>query len=479
LIGDRDLDEMSIQSKTIALLRASFLPIAACVLIVLLLAIWPADAPWGGDDVSLITAATRANSQHRLVDAGLGGSFGFPYGPIPSQIYQMLVLLSHDPVVLIRLHAVLFAGFTAFTLLYLSRVLKVSPWFAPLTMLGPFFWFYTRLMWDNTFAIPVGALLLASYGDYLRRPSRAAFFTFVSCGIALPLIHPMTLPLAVAVAAHALASQRAAIRRHWVGLIVIGLITTISCGAYVERVVIQIVHSPGLTQWANDRLSRGEALVFPLLSGRLFTARGFFDSRGPEVGLESSGIASGARAISALAYPLFWLGLARALIYIRRPSSILSICVVALLLQSLMDCYLRITPYPHYYCGTWAVIVVLIWTGLDWLARIRLRTLVGLVYAGSLCISTVAFAIDIHRHAGGRVWYGPSIGSQMLAAAEVSGYSNPMVRMDVAGQSDSSAGIMALIHPSQSNGPAGKTLIIRYTDSDPVDCHLRVVDVGR
>ena len=165
--------------------------------------------------------------------------------------------MSHDPATLIRLHAGLFAGVTVLALLYLANVLNVSPWFAPMTMLGPFFFFYSRLLWDNTFAIPIGTLLLAAYGDQFRRPNRVAFFTFVSCGLALPFIHLMTLPLVIAVACHAIVPHRRVIRRHWVGLIVIYICLTFSCGAYVSRVLRQAGHSSALMAPAPDHLRRG------------------------------------------------------------------------------------------------------------------------------------------------------------------------------------------------------------------------------
>lgn len=362
--------------------------------------------------MKLISGAIQANQEHRLVSAGLGGSFGYPYGPIPIQIYQLLALVSHNPVTLIRLHAGLFAGVTALALLYLANVLNLSPWFAPMTMLGPFFFFYTRLLWDNTFAIPIGTLLLAAYGDQLRRPNRVAFFTFVSCGLALPFIHLMTLPLVIAVACHAIVTQRRAIRQHWAGLIVIFVCLTISCGAYVNRVVRQAGHSSGLIAPAPDHLNRPAAFAFPLLGGRLFCAYGFFDARGPELGLEQSGVVVVARFISLVAYPLFWIGILATVARLRRKIGIPQICIMALLLQSLMDERLQISPYPHYYCGTWAAIAVLLWIGLDWLRSIRLRLPVALLYAASLVVATTAFVIDIHRGNGGAVWYGPSLQAQ-------------------------------------------------------------------
>ena len=142
-------------------MRTWALPTIACGLVVLLTTVWPGDVPWGGDDAMLIGNARRANAEHRLADAGLGGSFNVPYGPLPTQLYQGLLLVTDDLPTVVRLRAALAAGVTAAALLWLTASLGWSPWLAVLPLLSPFFWFYSRLLWDNTFALPVGAVRLA------------------------------------------------------------------------------------------------------------------------------------------------------------------------------------------------------------------------------------------------------------------------------------------------------------------------------
>lgn len=95
------------------------------------------------------------------------------------------------------------------------------------------------------------------------------------------------------------------------------------------------------------------------------------------------------------------------------PIGIPIICILAMLLQSLMDAQLRISPYPHYYTGTWAAIVVLLWLGFTCIRPIYLRWIVGMAYASGMAISTLTFAIDIHHHHGGTIWYGPDISTQL------------------------------------------------------------------
>src|SRR5258708_7545151 len=115
--------------------------VLGCGAIVIALMIWPSDAPWGGGDAQLIKLALQAHREHRLSEAGLGGSFGYPYGPIPLQIYQALLLFTHYLPTLVQIHAALIASMTATALLWLTRTLRWSPWLAAMAMLSPFFWF--------------------------------------------------------------------------------------------------------------------------------------------------------------------------------------------------------------------------------------------------------------------------------------------------------------------------------------------------
>src|SRR6476620_6381117 len=70
--------------------RTTFALIVAAVC--LLPAICPGDTPWVNDEPNLIANALRANAAHHLAPGGLFGSFGVAYGPLPTQIYQALLL---------------------------------------------------------------------------------------------------------------------------------------------------------------------------------------------------------------------------------------------------------------------------------------------------------------------------------------------------------------------------------------------------
>jgi hypothetical protein len=401
-----------------------------CAFITIAMMIWPSDAPWGGDDALLMKLAAQANHQHHLCAAGLGGSFGYPYGPVPLQIYQGLLLITHHLPTLVQLRAGLVTVVTAAALLWLTRTLRWSPWLSPLSMLSPFFWLYSRLLWDNTFAIPIGALLAASYVSFLNTRSKGAFVVVMACAAALPFIHPMTLPLVFAVGIHALWHHRGQFWRQRIALSAVIIITLISNGSYCLRVLRQMAQSPrmGVTVSVAEQqpLTRPAALAFPLMGGRLLSAYNFYDSRGSEPGLESTRLARIARDVSILAFPLVWLGIAVCLARCRAGSThdgdpadaLAFICILALILQSLLDGVMRIAPWPHYFCGTWIVCVVFLWQGLRALnklsvVRLPIGTFVGVLYAAGTTLATAAFVIGVHRAGGGTVWYGPTMGKQL------------------------------------------------------------------
>jgi hypothetical protein len=410
--------------------KPRFAATLVCVAIVVLMMIWPSDAPWGGDDAALVKLALRANREHFLAPAGLGGSFGYPYGPVPLQIYQVLLLFTHHLPTLVQLHAALFAGMTAAALLWLTRTLRWSPWLAAMPMLSPFFWFYGRLLWDNTFAIPIGAMLVAAYTAFLRRESGTAFIIALACAVILLLIHPMTLPLVAAVGAHAIWHHRQAFGRHLIALIVVVICTAFTSGNYFLRIGRQFAQSPKipipLVQPEQTRLSRPAAFAFPLRAGRLLSAYHFFDWRGTEPGPDSSAVARAARIVSTLAFGLCWLGMAVCIIRFRagwrrngKPADALAaICILALGLQCLLDGVLQIAPWPHYFGGTWIACVVCFWLGLRQLARLRLGRLplsvpVGIAFSLATAFATAAFVVGIHRAGGGKAWYGATMGTQL------------------------------------------------------------------
>src|SRR6476620_2150588 len=55
------------------------------------LVLWPEDVSWCIDEPRLVAAAWHANQDGQLAAHGLYGNFGVCYGPVPTQVYQLLL----------------------------------------------------------------------------------------------------------------------------------------------------------------------------------------------------------------------------------------------------------------------------------------------------------------------------------------------------------------------------------------------------
>src|SRR5476649_1535959 len=80
----------------------------------------PRDVWWLIDEPRLIANAWHFNQEHIPAHTGLFGNFGVPYGPVPTQIYQVLLSITHDPFTLVVLRGLLCASLTSAGLIWLA-----------------------------------------------------------------------------------------------------------------------------------------------------------------------------------------------------------------------------------------------------------------------------------------------------------------------------------------------------------------------
>lgn len=142
--------------------------------------LFPGDAPWINDEPLLLGSALTATNAHALASHGIF-SRGIYYGPAPTWFYQALLLFSHDPLVLVVVHAAVLSLTTALALAWLAREYRFSLWFVPIVACSPYLWLYNRLLWDNTFNIALSMLALTSYATFVSRRSRPALLLAVAC----------------------------------------------------------------------------------------------------------------------------------------------------------------------------------------------------------------------------------------------------------------------------------------------------------
>lgn len=400
---------------------------AVVVLACLVPIVWPGDVPFINDEPQLVANALHANADGRLATMGLQGTYGFAYGPAPTWVYQGLLAVSRDLVVVSALHAALMSVLTAFGLWWIGRSLGLWSWFLPIPLLSPYFWFYARVLWDNTFLLPLSALALGGYAAFLANGSARGLKVSVGALLLIPLVHLMGLALLVPLGAHMLVVHGRILWRHRWSLLAMAAGVAIAALPYVRYLLGPRPASPPgdgtLTGW-----------LFPLFGARLLSARGldYFFGEGPVTG----GIFTLATTLSALAYVLAWGGLAVSAALIVRAarsrtwtprSHLAAIAFGALVIQSIIDGVASRYQHPHYQNGTWIVTVVFAWYAIDAVARWRTageRTAGALTMGlgGALVLSVVGLAVQLHRTGGTREVYGPTLANQLQVARAMAAY---------------------------------------------------------
>ena len=141
-------------------------PCIALVAIVVAMGFRPGDSAWYFDmsrdfDIALQFNATPSHPlgislPFTPAHTALKGTHGIRYGPLPIWIDQLFLAFTRNLVTMSAIRAVAVGGLTALGLLWLTQLLKVSPWLAVVTMFSPWMWYYSRQLWDNSLSLPLG-----------------------------------------------------------------------------------------------------------------------------------------------------------------------------------------------------------------------------------------------------------------------------------------------------------------------------------
>jgi hypothetical protein len=448
--------------------------------------IFPGDAPFINDDAWLLLNALQANEAGRLAVLGLKGTKGLAYGPVPTWLYQGLLLATRDPVKLVVAHAVLLGGALAVAIHGLARVTGLWKWFGLVLAASPYLWFYNRLLWDNTLNLAFTAFAFLLYLVFLSRGSRLALAGSMTLGGLSLLTHMMGLAMTVAILGHlVIVRRRDVLRLAWI-LLLVGAVLLGAAGSY-WRVVWDSRNSLPAYAW-NPSL-RGA--LFALTGPRLLGATGLDYFYGARAG---TGFPLAVAWLSAVLYPLTWAGMAVAArrawqgIEGRSAGTIDSTGTVALgavLVQVTLDALVDATGHPHYHNATWIAHAVLAWIAVSAFARWRpaARVVAAAVAAGLVTgmVGVDAWLLaDLHRTGGTRdIHYGATMAEQLRLVDELRRFSEGAEVIAEVKQFQlfpHPLGVLGKLVPRTAPpSVAARALIIRHASPDPEDAHLELV----
>ena len=460
------------------------IPLAAALL-------WPGDAPFINDEPQLFLLASAANHAHCLANIGLMGSVGLRYGPAPTWIYQMIILIASGPQgwVMVRV-LIMFSGMAA-GLLLLARALKLWRWFIPVVLLSPYLWFYSRHLWDNTFLLPFSALAVGFYTLYLSEKRRWALLVSITLSVLLPLIHPMALSLAIPLLAHMLIFSRNQLwRLRWpIALVLAAIVAThAGYGRYLVSTAREFEpHQTSASgQW--------EAGLFPFLGGRILSGWGL-DAFFEQTWLPQSAAFMIPAVISCLAYVAVWLGIvfaagnvwqkrsgyvaqSKGLSSASAPDArghILLIGSVALVLQMVVCVVSHAQSEAHYHNGLWIMSVLFAWLAVDKAVRNWWGITLVAVQGVALAAVLATLMVLVHQRGGTRgIHYGPTIANQFAVVRVLGKEPRRDVTCRVQNLFSPSLHALGEVCLKDDAGKIEGPLVIEFASDDPNSGRVRV-----
>jgi hypothetical protein len=461
------------------------------------LLIWTEDVSWCIDEPRLIASAWHANNDGHLAAHGLYGNFGVCYGPVPTQIYQVLLSITHDPATLIALRALLTAAITGGSLLWLGRALNLPIWFAAAVLIAPQIANHHRVLWDASFTIPIGTLALAAFANFIRARGRWPLRIALAAALELPLIHPQSLPLAVPILGYLFWKHRSDLWADRRGILwTLAVLFVLNAKYFVIatfNVLYRLTH--GTSSYPGTG-SRWVSALAPFFGGNLLNGYDYVHTMARPAGPDW--LVTLASWCARLVYPLIWVGIGsavwripRALRAIRSQSAtvldiVVFVAVAGLVLQSLIFIAGRIPLGPQYFFGTFALHAFFAWVGVEMLRRIRLGTFAGAAFGLSCAYVTLGIGHSMH-HEGHEAGGWPTMRNAVALTRSLNEYSDTAAYTDIpffktypqplrttrllippkAGQAQKKGGNLLLTYAEKDGVRTGRMIVKELGDAQP------------
>jgi len=392
--------------------------LTASMLVLALITLWPGDIPWISDEPTLLATALRANIEQSLATNPLPGSFGIHYGPIGVWIYQALLLLTHDLLQIVQIKQLLSLVLSLWAMDRVLRTLKLRRLTLLLILFSPYFYFFSRQLWDNVLLLPLGAIFFAALIQFFEKP-RLRYFA--ACLMLLVLafhVHLMVLPLAAAFLLGVAAFERTWFVERFRATSALLLLAACSLLPYLLSIVPKISAMSTVPE-APKADFRMSAALDAVMGWKYFSFVGFFERFFPELLLSNSILRTGIFA-SGIVGILFFYGCIHFLKSFSpreklRPtdlrSKVISFSILGIIFHVIMEYGIGLPPQPHYFNAVWPAYFLLIAFGAG-LHRYAGRAL-GLSL--TICALLLPFFVrEIHRHRGNRqLYYGSTLTNQI------------------------------------------------------------------
>lgn len=393
---------------------------------VFLTLLFPGDSTWINDEPRLIGRAFECKSANCWATEGLKGTVGITYGPQAVWFYQLILLFTGSPVIVVFLKTVTVLAAMFYAGIKISGRARLNCMYGFLLfILPPYLFQYNRGLWDNVLLIPLNGLSLAFLLAYFDDKKTSNWLFSILFGYISVYIHPMALPWLGAIIISALLLNIKQLLNSGRKITIFALSIILPALPLVYRVITQFSSTEG-KKGDYVQVLKGIAAM----PGNL-TFYGFIDYFIPEYKQAYPQTVDLIRIISAGQLVFILLMIAVSIYYLSRKlvkkehlttaDAGLICCYCALILHIVMSIELRHLPQPHYNNAITFALIFTAWYGIDRLSSRRIFRFINYIFFVSLISLLVLFVGYIHIYGGTRgIHYGSTLSNQWQVAKVMS-----------------------------------------------------------
>lgn len=446
--------------------------------------LWMGDISFLGDEALGLYTAMNADAEGRLLTLGGEGTSNVRYGPVPLWFYQLCLLTTSNFYAVIWMKAIMSAGLTLAAGLGLARLLRLPVWPLAILFISPYFRFYHRIPWE-ALLIPFSFVLAWSLVSFLHKGGVLRLSIGMIAALVMLHTHLMCLPIVAAWGAVLLIFGWRRLLAIWPSALAVGLLAVGFSMPYAIYF---------LGAWKHSRIVRAAPLMESTIAAfeglYAYTWDGFIEYFTPQflnASMMPETLIVGLKAVTMLGAVAVCVGIglgisraARIVFRKSKPSTwccVSAFCLIAIILNWMMMCAMRIDDHPHYANAMAPAFFILLWRALSVLQSFKLARPLLLAYLASLATLDAAHAVFIHENGGCRSYhYGTTFSEQTRVCREIlaeAGAKTPVI-MNFGNPESNSTQFTSIIHsirlsPSLPLPPAlpAKKIVVEYADSAP------------
>ncbi len=405
--------------------------------------LWPGNTSWINDEAQLIANAVKYSKNGEWGWQSLAGSVGISYGPCPLWFYQILLLFTHNPVAMVFIKVAIMLAGTGSAIVMIARRTQLKwKWGLLIFISSPYFYIYSRVLWDNVLLILFGMLSIAFVANFFCSGKFRDFIISVFFCYCCIYTHPMSVTLLGALLITVWLTEFRHFTASKFRFAVAGAISVLP----LLPLAVQLISSSGLSSKNKLQTDFITALSGNLGGFKNLTSMGFAGYFIPELNKYSYLLSGILLLMTWIAFIVILIVAFCGLFYLMNNcvskikqhkelnarDKIFVLSVIVLLLHLMMSLVLVLYPFPHYSHVTMIAVFFIVWIGFELLSYNKYLKYIGVTFIAIEMIFLINLVVFINNNEGNRsIFYGATLSNQMAVAEKIGSVTDQIQQVSI------------------------------------------------